>query len=169
MTNQEFTTQMSGLENLHYSFALRLTRSRQDAEDLVQETTLKAFRNIDKFTPGTNFKNWTATIMRNTFINNYRKMKTRRHINQSVEDLSNVIENKNVINNSGEQNMRMEELKQMMDSIRDIYSVPFMMFYQGYEYKEIAVQLNIPIGTVKSRIFLARQKMKAMIGSRVAA
>ncbi|PHI18760.1 hypothetical protein CEQ90_16530 [Lewinellaceae bacterium SD302] len=169
MTNQEFTANMATLENLHYSFALRLTRSRQDAEDLVQETTLKAFRNIEKFTPGTNFKNWTATIMRNTFINNYRKMKTRRHINQSVEELSNVIENKNVINNSGEQNMRMEELKQMMDSIRDIYSVPFMMFFQGYEYKEIARDLNIPIGTVKSRIFLARQKMKAMIGSRIAA
>lgn len=169
MTNQEFTAKMAALENLHYSFALRLTRSRQDAEDLVQETTFKAYRNIDKFTPGTNFKNWTSTIMRNTFINNYRKMKTRRHINQSVEDLSNVIENKNIISNSGEQNMRMQELKRMMDSIRNIYSVPFMMFFRGFEYKEIAQELSIPIGTVKSRIFLARKKMKEMIGTRVAA
>ncbi len=168
MTNQEFTAQMATLENLHYSFALRLTRSRQDAEDLVQETTLKAFRNIDKFTPGTNFKNWTATIMRNTFINNYRKMKTRRHINQSVEELSNVIENKNVINYSGEQNMRMEELKQMMDSIRDIYSVPFMMFFQGYEYKEIARDLDLQEVTVKLHVKTLSRKLGARNRTHVA-
>lgn len=169
MTSNEFLREMAVLENLHFSFALRLTRSRQDAEDLVQETTYKAFRNIHKFEPGTNFKNWTATIMRNTFINQYRKRKTRRHINQSVEELSNVIENKNVINNSGEMNLRMEELQVMMEDIREIYTIPFMMYFQGFEYKEIAAQLEIPIGTVKSRIFLARQKMKAKIDRRVAA
>ncbi|MEM9836913.1 MAG: RNA polymerase sigma factor, partial [Bacteroidota bacterium] len=119
MTNQEFASQMAALENLHFSFALKLTRSRQDAEDLVQETTLKAYRNIKKFKSGTNFKNWTATIMRNTFINSYRKRKTRRHINQSVEDLSNVIENKNVINNAGEMKLRIEELEGMLQSMRD--------------------------------------------------
>lgn len=168
MTNQEFIQQTNVLNNLLFSYALRLTRSRQDAEDLVQETTMKAFRHREKFAPGTNFKGWISTIMRNTFINQYRKQKTRQHINQPVEDLTRVIENKNVINNSGEQNLRMEELKLMMSSIRDIYTVPFLMYYQGYEYKEIAEKLSVPIGTVKSRIFQARIKMKSMIQTRQA-
>lgn len=168
MTNQEFLQQTNVLHNLLFSYALRLTRSRQDAEDLVQETTMKAFRHREKFAPGTNFKGWISTIMRNTFINQYRKQKTRQHINQPVEDLTRVIENKNVINNSGEQNLRMEELKLMMGSIRDIYTVPFLMYYQGYEYKEIADKLSVPIGTVKSRIFQARIKMKSMIRTRQA-
>lgn len=168
MTNQEFIQQTNVLNNLLFSYALRLTRSRQDAEDLVQETTMKAYRHREKFAPGTNFKGWISTIMRNTFINQYRKQKTRQHINQPVEDLTRVIENKNVINNSGEQNLRMEELKLMMSSIRDIYTVPFLMYYQGYEYKEIADKLSVPIGTVKSRIFQARIKMKSMIQTRQA-
>ena len=168
MTNQEFIQQTNSLNNLLFSYALRLTRSRQDAEDLVQETTMKAYRHREKFAPGTNFKGWISTIMRNTFINQYRKQKTRQHINQPVEDLTRVIENKNVINNSGEQNLRMEELKLMMGSIRDIYTVPFLMYYQGYEYKEIAEKLSVPIGTVKSRIFQARIKMKSMIQARQA-
>lgn len=166
MTNQEFIQQTNSLNNLLFSYALRLTRSRQDAEDLVQETTMKAYRHREKFAPGTNFKGWISTIMRNTFINQYRKQKTRQHINQPVEDLTRVIENKNVINNSGEQNLRMEELKGMMNDIRDIYTVPFLMYYQGYEYKEIASKLSVPIGTVKSRIFQARVKMKTMIQAR---
>lgn len=165
MTNQQFTNNVQELENLLFAFALRLTRSRQDAEDLMQETTIKAFRHKEKFTVGTNFKSWISTIMRNTFINNYRKAKSRRHINQSADELTYSIESSNSVGNSGEDNLRMEELKRMMQSMRDIYSVPFMMFYQGYEYKEISEYLEIPIGTVKSRIFLARAKMKEMIGT----
>lgn len=165
MTNQEFTANVQDLENLLFAFALRLTRSRQDAEDLMQETTIKAFRHKDKFMMGTNFKSWISTIMRNTFINNYRKAKSRRHINQSADEMTYTVESSNSIGNSGEDNLRMEELKRMMKSMREIYSVPFMMFYQGYEYKEISEYLEIPIGTVKSRIFLARAKMKEMIGA----
>lgn len=168
MTNQEFLQKTTSLNNLLFSYALRLTRSRQDAEDLVQETTMKAYHHREKFAPGTNFKGWISTIMRNTFINQYRKQRTRRHINQPVEDLTRVIENKNVVNNSGEQNLRMEELKAMIRDIRDIYTVPFLMYYQGYEYKEIAERLNVPIGTVKSRIFQARVKMKNRLQTRKA-
>jgi RNA polymerase sigma-70 factor (ECF subfamily) len=118
---------------------------------------------------GTNFKNWTSTIMRNTFINRYRKMKNRKHVNAPIEDFTYAIENTSAINNSGEQNLRMQELTRVMDSINDIYTTPFVMFYRGYEYKEIAEYLDIPIGTVKSRIFLARRKMKEMIQDRIAA
>lgn len=169
MTNQEFTVKTKELNNLLFAFALRLTRSRQDAEDLMQETTIKAYKYRNNFAEGTNFKSWISTIMRNTFINQYRKAKTRRHLNQPTTEVTENVIVKNVVANSGEQNLRMQEMKQMLDSIGDIYSIPFMMFYKGYEYQEIAQQMNIPIGTVKSRIFTARVKLKAMIGNRPAA
>lgn len=166
MTNQEFTSKIDELEGLLYSFALRLTRNRQDAQDLVQETSLRAFRHREKFQMGTNFKSWVSTIMRNAYINRYRKMKSRRHVNQPIEDFSYALESRSAIPNQGEHDMRMKELKSVLNGIGELYSVPFLMFYQGYEYKEIARHLNIPIGTVKSRIFLARQRMKAAIGDR---
>lgn len=166
MTNQEFTHKTNQLENLLFSFALRLTRSRQDAEDLMQETKIKAFKYRNKFTEGTNFKGWISTIMRNTFINHYRKAKTRRHLNHTVEEHTANVSVQHTVNNAGEQTLRMQELKRMMDSIGEIYSVPFLMFYKGFEYQEIAEKLNIPIGTVKSRIFSARVKMKGLLGNR---
>lgn len=166
MTNQEFTQQLDKLESLLFSFALRLTRNRQDAQDLMQETSLRAYRHKEKFTVGTNFKSWVSTIMRNTYINRYRKMKSRKHVNQPIEDFSFALESRNAIPNKGEHDMRMKELKLMLNGIGELYSVPFLMFYRGYEYKEIANHLAIPIGTVKSRIFLARQRMKAAIGDR---
>jgi RNA polymerase sigma-70 factor (ECF subfamily) len=104
--------------------------------------------------------------MRNTYINRYRKMKSRKHVNQPIEDFSFALESKNAIPNKGEHDMRMKELKLMLSGIGELYSVPFLMFYRGYEYKEIARHLDIPIGTVKSRIFLARQRMKNAIGDR---
>lgn len=166
MTNQEFTAEIAKLDNLLFSFALRLTRSQQDAQDLMQETAMRAYRHREKFTMGTNFKSWVSTIMRNTYINRYRKMKSRKHVNQPIENFTFALESSSAIPNKGEHDMRLDELKEMLGQIGDLYRIPFLMFYQGYEYKEIASHLEIPIGTVKSRIFLARQKMKTMIGTR---
>ncbi len=169
MTTQEFTTKTQELNTLLYAFALRLTKGQQDAEDLLQETTIKAFKYRERFAAGTNFKSWITTIMRNTFINQYRKAKTRSHLNHKVEDATAFVADTSTVANSGEQNLRMQELQRMLNSIGEIYSTPFLMFYKGYEYQEIAEHLNIPIGTVKSRIFSARLKMKEMIGERRAA
>ncbi|NJC25401.1 RNA polymerase sigma factor [Neolewinella antarctica] len=168
MTNQEFTQEIGKLDNLLFSFALRLTRSQQDAQDLMQETAMRAYRHREKFAIGTNFKSWVSTIMRNTYINHYRKAKSRKHVNQPIESFTFALENQNAVDNVGEHDMRMKELRKVMNGIGEIYRIPFLMFYQGYEYQEIADHLCIPIGTVKSRIFLARQKMKAVIGSRTA-
>ncbi|MTB53995.1 RNA polymerase sigma factor [Lewinella sp. W8] len=169
MTNQEFTIKTQQFKNLLFSYALRLTQSRQDAEDLVQETTIKAYRYRESFTAGTNYKSWICTIMRNTFINNYRKRKSRMHINQPVEEFSYALESQNAIPNEAEHNLRMKSYIETISSLKEIYSVPFMLFYQGYEYQEIAEQLNVPIGTVKSRIFVARQQLKQKIKNPVAA
>lgn len=166
MTNQQFLSEMDRLENILFSFSLRLTRNYEDAQDLMQETMLRAYKHREKFVMGTNFKSWASTIMRNTYINRYRKMKNRRHVNEPVENMLYAVESSNAIANGGESNMRMKELERKLQQVNKLYSVPFLMFYRGYEYREIASYLNIPIGTVKSRIFLARKKLKALIGER---
>ncbi|HQU58344.1 MAG: RNA polymerase sigma factor [Phaeodactylibacter sp.] len=165
MQSLEFSRQFSNLEKILYSFALRLTRNQADAKDLVQETAFRAYKNRDKFAVGTNFKSWLSTIMRNTFINEYRKAKRRRNVNEPVESFLFAVEDKNVIPNQGELNIRMQEYGRIFAELSDIYRIPFLMYFRGYEYKEIARQLNIPIGTVKSRIFLARKKLKTCIRS----
>lgn len=166
MSAVEFSQHFSKLESLLFAFALRLTNNYEDAKDLMQETALRAYKHRDKFTLGTNFKSWVSTIMRNTFINRYRKEKKRKNVNQPIESFLFAIENTNVVANQGEVNMRMEEMAGFFNEIGDLYSVPFLMFFRGYEYKEIAAHLDIPIGTVKSRIFLARKKLKALINER---
>lgn len=166
MNDTQFTRELDKVQNLLFAFALRLTRSKDDAKDLMQETAMRAYRHRDKFTLGTNFKSWISTIMRNTFINAYRKEKNRKNVNQPIEDFSFAIENTNVIPNKGEHDIRLNELTKMLDSVGKLYSVPFLMFYRGYEYQEIAAHLNIPIGTVKSRIFFCRKRMKEKLGKR---
>ena len=166
MTNQQFVSEIDRLENLLFAFALRLTRNYEDAQDLMQETTLRAYKHRDKFAEGTNFKSWTSTIMRNTYINRYRKMKNRKHVNEPVENFLFAVENKAATANGGEAKIHFQELQHKLTLIKEIYRVPFLMFYRGYEYQEISRHLGIPIGTVKSRIFLARKKLKAVIGER---
>lgn len=166
MNTLEFSQAFNKLETLLFSFAMKLTKNREDAKDLMQETAMRAYKHRDKFTLGTNFKSWCSTIMRNTFINQYRKAKLRRNVNEPIESFLFGLENKNVIPNRGEMDMRMKEYGDIFKSMNDIYSVPFLLFHRGYEYKEIAAHLNIPIGTVKSRIFLARKKLKVKIDAR---
>jgi RNA polymerase sigma factor (sigma-70 family) len=163
MSTVEFTRSYQPLETNLMNFALRLTRNRDEAKDLLQETALRAYKNRDKFRLGTNFKSWMNTIMRNTFINQYRKKKKSKVVDSSIDTFLFAIENKNAIANKGYQNIRVEEIREKLDAIGDIYSVPFLMFFRGYHYDEIAAHLDIPIGTVKSRIFFARRKLRSMI------
>lgn len=166
MTTIEFTKQLDQFQNFLYNFALRLTHNQEKAKDLVQDTSLRAFRYKEKFQMGTNFKGWISTIMRNTFINQYRKEKKRRHVSEPVETFAYALEGKVITPNQGESNLRMQELTRMFENMSDLYSVPFLLYYRGYEYKEIADQLELPIGTVKSRIHTARNKMKEKIQTR---
>ena len=166
MTNQQFLSEINRLDNILFSFALRLTRNYEDAKDLMQETTLRAYKHRDKFAEGTNFKSWSSTIMRNTYINRYRKQKNRKHVNESVDNFLYAVENKAAAANGGEAKIHFQELQDKLALVKEIYRVPFLMFYRGYEYREIAGHLNIPVGTVKSRIFLARKRLKFLIGER---
>ncbi len=162
MTTLEFNHHVSRYQSLLFAFAMKLTSNREDAKDLYQETVMRAFASKDRFTLGTNFKAWVTTIMNNRFINEYRKMRTRNKVVQSLETNSEATAKK-MVTNEGPTVVMMKELRAMLDHLGAGHRVPFEMFFKGYEYQEIAEELDLPMGTVKSRIFFARKKMKDMI------
>jgi len=166
MSVEAFNEELARIKGVLFTFAIRLTKNQEDAKDLIQETALRAYKHRDKFKVGTNFKSWCAAIMRNTFINQYRKNKRRRHINQPIENFLFRLEHQNTVINQGEMNIQLEEYQDAIIELNSIYRIPFLMFYQGFEYKEIAQHMNLPIGTVKSRIFFARKKLKRLIKER---
>jgi len=162
MTVTEFNTRFENLENLLFGFAMKLTKNRDRSKDLMQDTLMRAFRNKDRFRPGTNFKAWVTTIILNSFINEYRKQRTRNRVEQPVEDIRS-LSNTTMTSEKATSAVTMKELSKIVNSLSDIYRIPFKMFYEGYSYLEIAAELDLPIGTVKSRIFFARKELKKAI------
>ncbi len=162
MTSSAFNAQYQPLEDLLFAFAMKLTRDTVNAQDLMQETLCRAYKAKDRFKEGTNFKAWITTIMRNNYINEFRKLKTRNRVEAPVEDYGYMVENKGSQGDAGSLIM-MKELTGMVDSLSEDFQKPFVMFMDGYHYDEIAAEMNIPMGTVKSRIFFARKKLKSMV------
>lgn len=165
MTALEFNRYFSEMEHQLFPFALRMTKNVEDARDLLQETAMRAWFHKDKFEVGTNFKAWATTIMRNTFINMYRK-KRNRATSSEPSDSHVFVNERHATDNEAHSRIMMDELARIVESIGSTYSVPFMMFYQGYKYEEISEALGIPMGTVKSRIFTAREKLRQAIQER---
>jgi len=165
MSALEFNQEYRRWEDMLFAFAMKLTRNREDAKDLLQETALRAYRYRNRFRPGTNFRSWCSVIMRNAFINNYRKNRRNPTVKEPLESFL-LLDQQNTTDNYGESQMQMEEYDALFQQIGAIYRVPFLMFYAGYEYREIADCLDIPLGTVKSRIFLARKKLKGLLQER---
>jgi RNA polymerase sigma-70 factor (ECF subfamily) len=151
---------------LLHAFAYNLTKNQEDAKDLYQETAFRAMTNRDKFRPGTNFKAWLFTIMKNIFINNYRKKVKANTIMDSTDNMYYINSGSSIINNDGESNIMMKELNKMIAALDDGIRIPFLMHYRGYKYQEIADHLELPLGTVKSRIFFARKELKEVIDRR---
>lgn len=140
------------------SFARNLTGNRAAGDDLFQETMVKALLYKDSFASHSNLKAWLYTIMRNVFINDYRKSK--RWQKQSLSDI--IIPGMVQELNSGlEYSEIQQEIARLDSSIRE----PFELYYAGYKYKEISDELALPIGTVKSRIYLARQELMKRLGA----
>ena len=155
-----FISSVLGMQANLRSFALKLTLNKDEAHDLVQDTTLKALSNEDKFVDNANFKGWMLTIMRNIFINNYRKMSNYKTVDNEVTPLENLA----VYNSSTPDALiNAKEINKLIDAFPAELSEPFKMYVAGYAYQEIAEKMNIPLGTVKSRIFSARTKLKGMI------
>ncbi|NQD71952.1 sigma-70 family RNA polymerase sigma factor [Sphingobacterium shayense] len=147
------------------TYARNFTRDQDDANDLVQDTLLKAVTYFRNFKEGTNLKGWLYTIMKNTFINNYRRVvKTNSFITKEEE-----ITNANLVvsasSNRGENKFVMEDINYALSNLSDDYYIPFTMYFEGYKYHEISDHLNIPIGTVKTRIHVARKAMKKTLSA----
>ncbi|HQW56054.1 MAG TPA: RNA polymerase sigma factor [Saprospiraceae bacterium] len=165
MSTHEFNLKIQQISQYLHSFALNLTKNSEDAKDLYQETTYRALVNKDKFAPDTNLKAWLFTIMKNIFINNYRKRMKANTIMDSTNNLYFINSGSTEIN-QGETDIFIKELNSMIDSLDGSLRIPFMMHYEGYKYQEIAEELDLPLGTIKSRIFFARKELKKMIKDR---
>ena len=159
MTAVEFNKSLVSLEGSMMKFALSLTHDQTRAEDLKQDTYMKAFNYRNKFVDCTNLKAWVFTIMKNTFINNYRRSVKENTIIDSSQDLYFL----NLPQDSGflspESRYSLDELEKVVDSLEDEFSTPFRMHVQGFKYREIAEKLDLKIGTVKSRIFFTRKRL----------
>lgn len=158
MSTLEFNEALIGMENNLHAFAKSFTRNNDDAKDLTQETMLKAITYRSYYTPQTNFKAWVFTIMRNIFINQYRrKMKTKMIFDSSNELY--LLNNSSDSSNSAMNLILEKEVNKQICKLDVEYKEPFDLHFKGFKYKEIADKLQIPIGTVKSRIFIARKKL----------
>ena len=165
MTAIEFKNkvQKEGLSLRHYAY--QLTRNVEDTNDLVQDTLLKAFTYQDKFTDGTNLKGWLYTIMKNTFINNYRRMvKRNTFIDQTDNDFYLDSESLSV-KNQGEIKFILNDIEEAIEKLPMSLKKPFTMNFSGFKYHEIAEILHIPIGTVKTRIFVAKRQLREQLNN----
>ncbi|MEE1022380.1 MAG: RNA polymerase sigma factor [Muribaculaceae bacterium] len=158
-----FKSSLLGMQGNLLSFALKFTLNRDEAHDLVQDTTLKALKNEEKFVDNANFKGWMFTIMRNIFINNYRKSSRENTIVDSSDDLYRL----NLPQDSGLETpdgaFAISEISSIIAGFPDDFRKPFSMHIAGYKYEEIAERLQMPLGTVKSRIFFTRKRLREIL------
>ena len=159
-TSTTFQTRLMSLQSNMLNFAYMLTSNRDDAYDLLQDTTLKVLDNQDKYVENTNFKGWVFTIMRNIFINNYRRVVRSATVIDQTEDCYHL----NISQDSGletpEGSYATSEISSAIAEFPEKYRVPFTMHVQGYKYNEIADEMGLPLGTIKRRIFFARQELQ---------
>ncbi|HMO38847.1 MAG TPA: RNA polymerase sigma factor [Saprospiraceae bacterium] len=158
----QVSDQLDRISNALRAFSLKLTGNNVDAEDLYQDTAVRIITNADKYNPGTNFKAWAVTIMRNIFINNYRKKVRRNMIIDQTPNNYYLNSGDKSVDNDGETNVTFNELMALVDTLPEDFKKPFIMAYEGYKYEEIAEELGSPLGTIKSRIFFARKKLQKL-------
>ncbi len=158
--SQSFQSRLLGLQGNLLNFAYQLTTNREQAEDLLQDTTLKALDNEDKYVDNVNFKGWIFTIMRNIFINNYRRIARSATVIDQTEDLYHLNLSQDSGIDSPEGSYTAAEITAAINEFPEKYRVPFTMHVAGYKYNEIADEMGLPLGTIKSRIFFARQELQ---------
>lgn len=156
MNNPEFNDLVLKQEKILTPYALRLTRNTELAKDLCQETFYKAFANHEKFENATNIKGWLCTIMHNIFVSEYTRNKRRKLLSDHPDNL--------VISClSTEGKMRVREIHSAIYRLPGSLKQCFQLYLAGYKYQEIAEALRTPLGTIKSRIHLARKHLQAQL------
>jgi RNA polymerase sigma factor (sigma-70 family) len=163
MNTTEFTSVVIKQTSSLNLFAMHFTHDPEDANDLVQETLLKAFIYYTKFKDGTNLKGWLYTIMKNTFINNYRKI---RRVNSFVIHADQISDDNLMytsVRNQAEAKFMIDDVHAALRRLPSTYYLPFAMYVEGYHYHEVAERMQMPLGTVKTRIHVARQLLKKQL------
>ena len=144
-------------------FAVTLTRDNEVAKDLLQETMYRALANKEKYNVGTNIKAWLYTIMRNIFINNYRRKSKQSTIFDSTPNEFLINYNQVTTSNAAEGALKLKDIQFAIHKLPEIFRNPFMLYFEGYKYHEIADMLSEPLGTIKSRIHFARKLLKEQL------
>ena len=163
MSSIEFNEMLLSNADFLKPFAINLTRDTEAANDLYQETLYKALANQEKYNAGTNIKAWLFTIMRNIFINNYRRKAKQKTIFDSTPN-DYLINMKQVsVANQAETSLRIKEINKSIQQLPEIFKTPFLLYFDGYKYNEIADVLHEPLGTIKSRIHFARKLLKEQV------
>lgn len=144
-------------------FAITLTKDNETAKDLYQETIYRALANKEKYNVGTNISAWLYTIMRNIFINDYRRRARQNTIFDSTPNDFLLDYNQVTATNAAEKNLQVKEIEKSIYNLPDIFRKPFVLYFDGFKYHEIAGMLHEPLGTIKSRIHFARKLLKAQI------
>jgi RNA polymerase sigma factor (sigma-70 family) len=163
MASAEFNQMLVNNSEFLKPFAITLTRDSEAAQDLYQETLYRALANKDKYNVGTNIKAWLYTIMRNIFINNYRRKAKQNTIfdNTPNDFLLNQAQVTTAI--TAESILKLKDIQKAIHHLPEIFRNPFLLYFDGYKYHEIAEMLEEPLGTIKSRIHFARKLLKAQV------
>ncbi|MCG9900667.1 MAG: RNA polymerase sigma factor [Hydrotalea sp.] len=163
MSTAEFNQMLINNAEFLKPFAVTLTRDQEAAKDLFQETLFRALSNQDKYHVGTNIKAWLYTIMRNIFINNYRRKAKRNTIFDNTPNEFLIDYNQGAVSNQAIAGINIKEIQAAIHNLPEIFKNPFMLYYDGFKYHEIADMLQEPLGTIKSRIHFARKLLKEQI------
>lgn len=163
MSGVEFNQLLVNNADYLKPFAFTLTRDNESARDLMQETLYRALANKEKYRVGTNVKAWMFTIMRNIFINNYRRKAKQKTIFDATPNDFLLDSQQGAISNNAENALMMKDIQKAIHELPDIFKKPFEMFFEGYKYNEISDILQEPLGTIKSRIHFARKLLKEQI------
>ena len=160
MRTESFTRDLINVQNDLLRFAYKLTANHEDANDLLQETSLKALDNDEKYAAETNFNVRMYTIIHNLFINNYRKaVRDQTYVDQT-DNLFYLNQSIDLADESTESSHDLKEIRRVVNALPKEYRIPFAMYVSGFKYREIADKLGLPLGTVKSRIYFTRQKLQ---------
>jgi RNA polymerase sigma-70 factor (ECF subfamily) len=163
MSTVEFNQMLVNNAEFLKPFAITLTRDSEAAKDLFQETLFRALANKDKYSVGTNIKAWLYTIMRNIFINNYRRKVKQNTIFDSTPNDFLINQTQSVVANNAESTLRLKDIQEAIHNLPQIFRNPFLLYFDGFKYHEIADMLGEPLGTIKSRIHFARKLLKTQI------
>jgi RNA polymerase sigma factor (sigma-70 family) len=157
--NKQINPHLSALNESAYNF----TKDTDRANDLLQDTLLRAISFYHRFEDGTNLRGWLFTIMRNTFINSFHRENVKMALVGKTENISPGELVYSAKNNGGEHRFLRTEIKKALSSLPSYLRLSFTLYVEGYRYHEIAGQLDCPIGTIKTRIHKARKILKTRL------